>query len=891
MVPKSSTPSKDKPAEEEPPVSNNPVQITQDDVNFNTKNVEDTEDDTAIEAIIKANPTTFCEFVDEDYAKSVSNQHFLANPHLPNPNTTKAEHVAKLTEVREQEAATGTTTPAKVTAKLLNKVKLPPASDKPVPKPMTVDTLDPIIIDTETLALNALKGKLDAWTFNYHSPTVTIETAGKVCPIAEELTSPSIEVQEKNCKEFFEFISQHSTDVGILNTETTPYTFLVHIPGTRRLKVCYGMGSGVSFGGLKGSTINDKALALSGDYQAGVRYPTVLTFPIDSIVSPLKVKTPTYNDLFNINRTYGANKPPDTRVTFFKSGDLVEMVKLHHIAPIPAFLIKDHIDKSIDALVIIDRLQCIQQLNPNYTTTKCRLVYRHALNYCMNVLVNRTKKEITNTFSLQHFMGDNDEDAHTWKQQRLQQQFPTIFDTNQGVRTPEITQPNPATKPAATPQKSEAKPSIEDPKDDETTRLLKLYLTTQLQQQQAGPKEEAPDKFLGLSESECNMLLNYCGINDGNMNDLPKLWHELAEKNRSKEGKKNNVRSALRNTKVMYKDAKIKVTPTLLTMITSRAFEGETSSSKQEATKGLSPFILPPISNLELDEIIALDTVIMEATNITTSDIKKTRITLVEVDDYEGMMRYLKEFANLLEVLFSQKCPLWRAIHDVIEKLMDYTAEERAALNRVSCNAILWIVMRQSRAFAAGDMPEPESASMEFTEMVLRIHIRGQIEFGGLPATMKRKADSNEINNNIKRTNNNTNNNNNNNNNSTRSNNSTSNNNNSYNNNNNNQYNTNNNHIEFTDKGCQNPKLATAFRRIKTQNRTPPQVYRITTYCNTHYGDLFRKKGMCTKAQLFGLCDKDCPHVHERISDGEADSVIRKLKRAIDNPNEFKNRV
>ena len=97
-----------------PPVSNDPVQITQDDVDFNTKNVDDTEDDTAIEAIIKANPTAFRECVDEDYAKSVNNQHYLANPHLPNPNTTKAEHVAKLKEVCKQEAATGTTTPAKV---------------------------------------------------------------------------------------------------------------------------------------------------------------------------------------------------------------------------------------------------------------------------------------------------------------------------------------------------------------------------------------------------------------------------------------------------------------------------------------------------------------------------------------------------------------------------------------------------------------------------------------------------------------------------------------------------------------------------------------------------------------------------------------------------------
>ena len=251
-------------------------------------------------------------------------------------------------------------------------------------------------------------------------------------------------------------------------------------------------------------------------------------------------------------------------------------------------------------------------------------------------------------------------------------------------------------------------------------------------------------------------------------------------------------------------------------------------------------------------------------------------------------MRYLKEFANLLEVLFTQGCPLWRVIHDAIEKLMDYTSEERAALHRVSCNAILWIVMRQARAFAAGEMPEPDSANAAFTEMMLRINIRGQIEFGDL------KADSISNTHPPKSQNNNTNNNNNNNNNSNNSNNNNSRNNNNNNNTNNNRYNQyNNNNIipEFTDKGVQNQKLAQAFRIIKNQNRTPPQVFRITNYCNTNHTELFRKKGMCTKAQLFGLCDKNCPHIHEKISDGEAESVIRKLKHAIDNPNEFRHRV
>jgi hypothetical protein len=530
--------------------------------------------------------------------------------------------------------------------------------------------------------------------------------------------------------------------------------------------------------------------------------------------------------------------------------------------------------------MIIDRLQWIQQQHLDFTSTNCKFVYKHALNYCVNALVNRNKKDVTVTFPITHFMGDIEEDANTWKKQRLHQLFPKIFES----------------KPTTVPSPSALPPTITqattDPKEDETTRLLKAYLASQLQQQQTVKKDEN-EKCLGMCESEYEALLTYAGITNNDAGALPKLWHKLAEKNISKVGKANAARHALRNTAIKYREAKIKVTPSLLTMITTRAFEGELSSSKQEATKGLSPFALPPISNSELDDLIAFDNEIKEATTVSTSDIKKTKIILVEVDDYDELMRYMKEYANLLEVLFSQCCPLWLSMHDAIEKLTDYTAEERAALSRASCNAILWIIMRQSRAFAAGDMKEPEDATMEFREMMLYINIRRQIEFGGLPASMKkRKADTSmDTNKNDKRNNSNNNNHQHNNNNNRSASNTNNNNNNNSHQYNNNTNNNNNSHNSYTDKGIQNPKLAAAFKTIITQNRTPPQVYRITTYCGLNYTDLFRKRGMCTKAQLFGLCDKNCPHVHETISDGEAETVIRKLKRAIENPQEFKNRV
>ena len=81
-----------------------------------------------------------------------------------------------------------------------------------------------------------------------------------------------------------------------------------------------------------------KHLPFTGGYQPGKRYPTVLTFPIDNIVFPVTVKSPTLNGLFNLNLSFGNKKAPTAKTMFFKSIDLVKTVTLYHIAPIPAFL-------------------------------------------------------------------------------------------------------------------------------------------------------------------------------------------------------------------------------------------------------------------------------------------------------------------------------------------------------------------------------------------------------------------------------------------------------------------------------------------------------------------------------------------------------------------------
>ena len=202
-------------------------------------------------------------------------------------------------------------------------------------------------------------------------------------------------------------------------------------------------------------------------------------------------------------------------------------------------------------------------------------------------------------------------------------------------------------------------------------------------------------------------------------------------------------------------------------------------------------------------------------------------------------MRYLKEFTNLLEVLFTQQCPFWISMNDAIDTLLDYTAEEQASLQRSSCNAILWITMRQARSFSAGCMSEPGDVTPEYTEMMIALKIHRQIEFGGLPASMqKRKAEPDDDRNDKRQhTSNNGN---------SHGNNGNSNGNNNRNNNNNN--NNRNPPPVFTCKNCQHPKLKAAFNTIKHLNGVPPQVYKLCEYCDTKWYLLLpNKRDFCTK--------------------------------------------
>jgi hypothetical protein len=759
-------------------------------------------------------------------------------------------------------------------------IPLPPppsatASSKPKPttKPIASSTVVPVRFlqpapasipkpATAPVQPAATTPAQQRWKYAYFNKDQGLQPPEASQLLATQIFKPTFEEQEVTTAAFHRLL-QNNEDLALLNTETTPVVCVMQIPTTRMLRVFLGLGSGASFGGLKGSPINNYALAIHGEYIPGVKFPSVQSFPISELTTKRKVTIPTHQWLADFNNTYGDKPLEIGKGNFCKVSDPRDTYyHMLPLAPIPAFYVFDHLDKPMDALLLLDRMMYASESDIDFKNSKCTEAMKYAVHFCSGILAKRTVKETNLTFPSQYWSGIHlNNDCELWKQQRLNQLFPTIFNPSSTVPATISTTSAPAT-------------AVPTTKVEDETKQLLLRLLAQQSSQQKQPTEAAADKYLGMSESEFERLLIWCGLTIENADRLPQHWILMAEKNLSKEGKKGHARKALSKARPYYRGAKIPITPALLTMVTTRAFEGELSSSKLDAVKGLSPFAFPARTGADLDSMNAIEDAISLATHVSTSDVSKTTTKLVEIDDYQDLMRYTKVFANVIECLFSTTSPLWRTLRDVVDELLDYSEEAAATMTRETCNAVLWIIMRQARNFAAGDMTDEDALTVEYQEMLLALTSHRSIEYGGMPSSMKlpkmgkRKAPSADPFASPQS-----------------------------------KYGKGNSGNQerdltspskhHTDKGYQHPKLATAFNEIKNQRAIPPKIYDLCKKAQCTPNELFpnHRPGLCIKSQIFGLCAQDCNHRHQRISDADADIVIKKCKGALDDPTFFKNKV
>ncbi len=493
-------------------------------------------------------------------------------------------------------------------------------------------------------------------------------------------------------------------------------------------------------------------------------------------------------------------------------------------------------------------------------------------------------------------------DSYQWRQERLAQILPTLTAPNEqqhstvapptpATQLPPRPQPIPATPPTTAQQP--APPSGSGGNIVLTNEQFFRFLEQFKQQGQSSPPTASisisnnsssnstssgdnDDDNLGMHELVFQKLLVQCGLTASEKDDVPDLWKQLNSKKLTKTDKCDLIRAAL-SSSLKYHGRRIPLLPTIITMIRERSFEGEKGGTAQAATKGLSPFAVPSLSEDEVELYTEHARAMNEASSTSVADVSAAKIKAKAPESFQGCISQLQTFGNLLERIFGDLCPLLLALDRVLECMENFTDTERRTYSKQTFASILWIVKEQARDFARGKMTGPSTVIPEFQLMLNNLQTRVPVVHGAVPVTLYTSptttanggrgggGSGGDGSGSLKR--------------------------------------------EFdkeASKDKDTPKRrktvhgvsmkpyesdkAEYFHPLMKKAMAPflmadprPTIKQLCAAAGCSQNDIFpNHKSLCLRAQLYGLCDKKCRHEHNKMDDDSIKSAINTLQPAFD---------
>jgi hypothetical protein len=612
------------------------------------------------------------------------------------------------------------------------------------------------------------------------------------------------------------------------DNDLVPY--ITALPGsTRKVRLIYGLGSSIGLTGIHDNELEDKILALTGEFEENVSFPTVLQFP-SSALTPIKLKVPTF-DAFNVELVKG-NKNPK----WFKYADLTSEAKLPMLIPIPASFAIDGFEGDMDAADLFERLNAIPEPKQDQLKRSLHLLRT----FITAVVVKYNQKDPTIIPQAATFMAQTSSLLNKWKKQRMSALFPTLFE-------PKI----PATSVQTTPP-----PTINKTQEWSPEAFLQAFAAMKTDSQadtKEDPKDTATKETLGMGTYAYNLLLDLCGLAPSTADEILPLWKQLAEKNLTKSDKITFVRRSIEN-RVKWSEAKVLPLNAILTMIVTRAWEGETTlSSLTSAAKGLTPFAVPCLTESEVTSQNDLADALDAASSTTVRDHSSLKLVATAPSSFDGLVKRIKRFGNLIYATFGETSALFMQLEDMITALDTYGEYARNTMSHQTIASILWITHLQARHYSAGAMKGEKALKAEFTTMMNAIMTKVPVLHMDTPPKLytsptdksnKRQLPTNQESNDESPTK---------------------------------KHQPNNDRYQLIERNLMNPKMKIAMKPILSLQRIP-NMGKICRAARINAGDLFpAHKDICIRSQVLGKCFVSCTHKHIKLSDKEVETAIKLL--------------
>ena len=669
--------------------------------------------------------------------------------------------------------------------------------------------------------------------------------------------------------------------------------FLVAVPGGgRNVRVVYNLTKADNYPLLKGSDIDGMLLSFTGEMIPNHQYPKAMVFP-PSAVKARQIRVPE-GETFSKKRR---DNSLITKKTWFSARQVDRVINIPAIIPVPAYLVYDLFNKDGCAMIIYERWMSTrgsfggkfdlvnialraflkaQVVTPTTRETQTRLnqdifikspplITQDWKAYELNILLPQLKEaqrqpptpSAASMAEPKPSAGNEEEQALPTQPVQANNHQQIYSDASGNQTTPHLaTTPTTRTYTVEDIERAAAKGAVEAYKE-----FVEKQTTTQTKSKAKEPSDKVAETF-GMCRSEFEKLLCMCGLAPGEEDELPTIWQQLAEDNLSKAGKKSIIKAQLRNV-VHFEEEKITPFATLIKMIANRDFEEDTSvSSLRSAAKGLTPYAVPPLTDLEIDTINDKAEALELATTTTVKDHTSSTLEAKSPTTFSKLVQLLKRFCNILVALFGRGCPLYVEILALVKHLEGYGDYAKGNMNQQTMSSIVWLVHLQAREFSAGLMTgNGEGVLAAFSVMCGCVQTKSPVVYGDVPAALLNKSTTDTpaaITGATKRSNNNT----------------------------------------DSTQDSKRPKIVQidGYNKLLEEKmkvfRNGSRLPRIKSICEAakiKQSELFKgKNNFCHKSALFGTCFAGCKRDHTPVTDEEAKTVIKQLEKAFANPDAVK---
>ena len=715
----------------------------------------------------------------------------------------------------------------------------------PTPAPEQVQ--QPSTPDDEASDSKSVQSEEDGNTILNYWDGETPSTPGL---IAKTFTHEDHQATDQEHEDLVNFLysNRNENKANKLQFDTTLIPFMSAVPGTtRKVRIVYGVGSSIGLTGIQSNNLENKVLALSGEYEEGISYPSVLQFPAHAL-TPCPLNTPTF-DQFHDKFDRGHKK-----ASWFKYCDLTSDANLPLLIPVPAICICDGFEYDLDAAIIFERVNALPADRQESLKNSIHLIRT----FITAIVVKYKKADPTIFPNIDTYMTQTSSLLNKWKRDRIHTLIPS---TKKGTATNATESPVIAQTPSLESAGSRDKAPTWSPEAFLTAFQAMTTAATPTTKESTKDTNSDTEKTLGLGTFAYNLLLDLCGLDNSTADEITPLWKQLSEKNLNKSDKLTFVRRAIEN-RVKWSDAKVLPLNSLLTMIVQRSWEGETTlSSLTSAAKGLTPFGVPCLSESEVTAQNDLADALDAASSTTVKDHSTLKLVASAPTTFDGLVKRIKRFGNLLFAVFDETSALFMQIEDMIEALDSYGEYARTTMSHQTIASILWITHLQSRHYAAGAMKGKKAIKAEFTNMMNAIITKAPVLHMDTPPTLynttqtnntrKREEPSTPTQDSPTKKN---------------------------------KPNDNADRYKLVERNVMNIKVKTAMTPILNLPRIP-NMGKLCRAARANVGDLFPShKDICIRSQILGKCFTSCTHKHVKLSDREVETALKILEPIIANP-------